>query len=371
MKAIASSVFFALLASTLAASASAQAPAPIKIAVMPTDALDPVPPAIGDALRERMRLAIAEVPELVDVGGVQMTPEEARMTFSCFDESPECMSELAGAVSGAQRIAWARIERRDMAWQLRVRVLDFKERRYTQDQSFTLPGGDERVAELALLAAGVVRGERPEVALTSRLIIDSDPPGADVMVDGRQLGPAPQTVEVTQGRHAIELSLPGRRTVKREVDVGPREQRELIRLPIVPKVVEATPVAEPTHWSTWAGIGALVVAGVAAGVGGYALVQKTAAKDDAERLNADAAAFNGLDDRTGSRALADEIDRRWAAAEDDYAAANTLATAAWITAGVAAAAGVYLLVLHDTDDGAVVTPSVSAEGAGAAISIRF
>lgn len=371
MKAIASPVFFALLAAALVSPAFAQGPAPIRMAVMPTDVVDPVAPAIGDALRERMRLAIAEVPELVDVGGAQMTPEEARMTFSCFDESPECMSELADAVSGARRVAWARIERRDMAWLLRVRVLDLKERRYTQDQSFTLPGGDERVAELSLLAAGVVRGERPEVALTSRLIIDSDPPGADVMVDGRQLGPAPQTVEVTQGRHAIELSLPGRRTVKREVDVGPREQRELIRLPIVPKPVEATPVAQPTHWSTWAGLGALVVAGVAVGVGGYALVQKNAALDEAAAVNADSAAFNRSDDRTMLRARAAELDRRWAAAQDDHAAADTLATAAWITAGVAAAAGVYLLVLHDTDDGPVVTPSVNAEGAGAAISIRF
>lgn len=350
----------------------AQGPKAIPVAVMPSDVLDPEHAAIGGVLRERMRLAVAEVPELVDVGGVQMTPEEARMTFSCFDESAECMSELAAAVSGAQRVAWARLERRDLAWQLRVRVLDFKERRYTQDQSFTLPGGEDRVAELALLAAGVVRGERPEVMATSRLIVDSDPPGAEVVVDGRQLGPAPQTVVVAQGRHLIELSLPGRRQVRREVDVGPRELRELIRLPIVPKPVEVAAVAQPTHWSTWAGVGALVVAGVAAGVGGYAMVRVGEIEDEAAAATAEAGGF--ATDADDYSAQAADYDRRYDDFESEHATMTALRAVAFGTAGVAALAGIYFLVLHDDGAGAegpVLTPSVGPEGAGAAISIRF
>lgn len=352
------------------ASAWAQGSKAIPVAVMPSDVLDPEHAAIGGVLRERMRLAIAEVPELVDVGGVQMTPEEARMIFSCFDESAECMSELATTVSGAQRVAWARLERRDLAWQLRVRVLDFKERRYTQDQSFTLPGGEDRVAELALLAAGVVRGERPEVVATSRLIVDSDPPGAEVVVDGRQLGPAPQTVVVPQGRHLIELSLPGRRQVRREVDVGPREQRELIRLPIVPKPVEVAPVAQPTHWSTWAGVGALVVAGVAAGVGGYAMVQAGEIEDEAAALNAESTNLN-MQDAAVREAARPRIEGRQGELESDHESMKTLRAVAFGTAGVAALAGIYFLVLHDQGDGPALAPSVGPEGAGGVISIRF
>lgn len=365
----------------LLASATSWAQAPLRIAVLPTDIYDPAHVELGDSLRETMRRTLEEAPEYVAVGGVQMTPEEARLSFSCFDEAAGCMSKLEQAVGGAQRVAWARVERRDSAWQLRVRMLNLEAERYVIDESFALPGGDERLEELTLLTASVVRGKRPQVPLTSRLIIDSQPPGADVMIDGRQMGAAPVTAEVIRGRHLIEVGgLEGRRSVKREVDVGPGEQRELIQLPIVPKPVAAEPVAEPTRWSTWAGVGALVVAAAAAGVGTYAVLETRSTKDDIEALNArratDATMWRMLspgermDQETAFKQSGAEAETQYATLQDEHASAEVLAVASWVTAGVAAAAGVYFLAFHE-GDAPVLTPTVGPEGAGASLTVRF
>lgn len=363
----------------LLASATSWAQAPLRIAVLPTDIYDPAHVELGESLRETMRRTLEEAPEYVAVGGVQMTPEEARLAFSCFDEAAGCMSKMGQAVGGAQRVTWARVERRDSAWQLRVRMLDLEAERYVIDESFTLPGGDERLEELTLLTASVVRGKRPQVPLTSRLIIDSQPPGADVMIDGRQMGAAPVTAEVIRGRHLIEVGgLEGRRSVKREVDVGPGEQRELIQLPIVPKQVVAEPVAEPTHWSTYAGIGSLVVAAVAAGVGTYAVLEAGSTSDEAAELSQRRDATNRrLSEGVLSRAEYDRLvanrdaeAAEYASLSDESDSMQTLAVASWITAGVAAAAGVYFLAFHEGGE-PVLTPTVGPTGAGASLTVRF
>lgn len=367
----------------LAPTTGAAQTAPIRVSVMPTDVYDPAHADLGVSLRDAIRRTLQEAPAYEAMGGVQMTPEEARMAFTCFDEAPECMSNLERAVNGAQRVAWARVERRDSAWQLRVRMLDLDDKRYVIDESFALPGGDERIPELELLATSAVRGKRPQVPLTSRLIVDSQPPGADVVIDGRQMGAAPVTAEVIRGRHLIEVGgLEGRRTVRREVDVGPLEQRELIQLPIVPKTTALEPVSEPTHWSTYAGIGALVVAAAAAGVGSYAMIEAQSLTDDAAALNStrasDASEWQGLspaEQRARDRAFyqrQSDSDARRAALEDDHDAARALAIGSWVTAGVAAAAGVYFLVLHDDGDATpVLTPSVAPTGAGATLTVPF
>ncbi|HET7746191.1 MAG TPA: TonB family protein [Vicinamibacteria bacterium] len=76
------------------------------------------------------------------------------------------------------------------------------------------------------------------------LLLDSDPPGAQVYVDGTPVGHAPLSpVEVTFGRHVVRMEAPGREAVSAEVEVkrdrplrvltiglpGPRPQHETLR----------------------------------------------------------------------------------------------------------------------------------------------
>lgn len=321
---------------------SATAAEPITIAVMPTDA--PEHPVVGVLLRKAMQTAVSEVPELTLAGQVGMTLDEAKMTFSCFEESATCMSQL-GAVIEARRLAWARLGRTDGAWAVQVRVLDIQEGRYTQDERFSLPGGDDRVPELEALVAGIMKGERPEVKPTSRLIIESDPPSAEVKIDGKLMGPAPVTTRLPLGRYLVELSLEGRMTVRRELDLGPTELRERIALPLPPEEPPPAP-PPPSDWPTWVGIGASGLAVVAAGTATAAYVVASG--------NADEAATTGKATRYNNL-------------QRSHNSLETLHLASVITAGVAGAAGVYFLFFHPEPEQPVVTPTLG----GAAIFGTF
>jgi serine/threonine-protein kinase len=54
------------------------------------------------------------------------------------------------------------------------------------------------------------------------LVLDSDPPGAEVFVDSKPAGKAPQdAVDVSFGRHLLRMELPGRETVSSMIEVKP------------------------------------------------------------------------------------------------------------------------------------------------------
>jgi len=262
------------------------------------------------------------------------------------------------------RMAWARLERKEGAWFLHVRMLDFAAQRFVVDRAWTLPGGAVQVEKMVALAGGAIRGNAPEATPTARLIVDSDPPGADISLDGRMLGTTPVTQRVTRGRHLVELSLPGRRTVRKEIEVGAGEVRELIRLPIKAKVVPPTaaPVAEGPSWPFWAGVGSAALAGAAVITATVAYSRGSSLADENDAAN--------LRLQRGE-ITADAYAAEYADIEDDHASMETLHLAGVLTAAVAGSAAVYFLVFHEDEPGPVVTPTVSPDGAGASIRISF
>lgn len=359
-------------AAALAAPALAQDV--ISIAVLPTDLSNDDHKDIGEKLRQAMRDAVAEAPEFVESDAITMTIGEAKTALSCFDATAECLAQLGGAGIDLDRMVWAALERKEGAWILQVRMLDFASQRFIFDRTWTMPGGADRIEELVALTGGVIRGNAPEPVPTSRLLVDSDPPGADITLDGRMLGTTPVTQRVTRGRHLVELSLPGRRTVKKEIDIGAGEVRELIRLPILPKVVPpaAAPVdPQPEDWPFWVGVGAGVVAGVAIITASVAYSQGNTVADDLEALTTDYGQR-----LAGGGAMAEQLydteylpqaqDKR-----DEHRGLQTLHVASVVTAAVAGGAAVYFLVFHESEKGPTVTPAVTPDGAGAFITGSF
>lgn len=337
----------------------------ISVAVLPTDLANLDHADIGEKLRAAMRDAVTEAPEFVESRAIQSTYSETEALAGCVKPDPECLSQLATMMPAVpDRMVWARLERKEGAWFLQVRMLDFEARRFVVDREWTMPGGAERVEQLVTLAGGAVRGSAPEAKPTARLIVDSDPPGADITLDGRPLGTTPVTQTVTRGRHLVELSLPGRRTVRKEIEVGVGEVRELIRLPIVPKAVPPTAVpVEPTvDWPFWVGVGSGALAGVAAVTATVAWVNGQSLADDAADINT-LYLEGGSDDAT-FRAEYDGL-------RDDYEGMKALHAASVVTAVVAGGAAVYFLVFHETDDAPVVTPAITPDGAGAFITGSF
>jgi tRNA A-37 threonylcarbamoyl transferase component Bud32 len=102
-------------------------------------------------------------------------------------------------------------------------------------------------AVLAALVSGVGLGR-----LASRrggnegmLVVDSQPPGAHALVDGRDVGPTPAIARnLGEGSHQVEVSLDGYTKVERRVDVRAHDVAEL-RLPLAHRLyrvhVQSTP----------------------------------------------------------------------------------------------------------------------------------
>jgi hypothetical protein len=94
------------------------------------------------------------------------------------------------------------------------------------------------------------------------LRLDTDPPGAMVIIDGRQRGETPYDGELKPGERALELRLPGYSTYKQRLSVAAGAVYPilvpLLDAPIIAPV-EATPWYG--HWWVWAGA-AVVVGGV-------------------------------------------------------------------------------------------------------------
>ncbi|MCA9539161.1 MAG: PEGA domain-containing protein [Myxococcales bacterium] len=338
------------LAMSLGVSSALAAPTPA--ALLATEAPDR--PDVGQRLTEALTQAIESDPALTLTQPATMKLDEAKLTFSCFDEAPACMRDIAGLLD-ARRLAWASVARTSDGWLLRVRVLDAAAGRLVGEGDFGLRGGDEQIAELLRLAEAVVRGEQPVVRQNTRLVVESTPPGAQVALDGRPFGPTPVEVEVESGAHQIALSMQGYAPVLHRVDAQDPTVRVLLELvPVVPVAAPPVTMVEPVQpveprddWRFWAGVGTGGVAVVAAGVAVGLYATGSGNADDAKGLPAD-------DPRR--QQLLDDHDRYKAG----YYTALTLSL-------TAAAASAVFFVLDATDDG----PSLAATANGAMLQGRF
>jgi hypothetical protein len=85
--------------------------------------------------------------------------------------------------------------------------------------SFTLRRGSGR-------SAGGQQG--PAVRSVLTVFIDSNPPGARIRIDGRDLAPTPLTVrQLRPGTHTLELRLPGYKTWTQRLTVAAGDDRRI------------------------------------------------------------------------------------------------------------------------------------------------
>lgn len=112
-----------------------------------------------------------------------------------------------------------------------------------------VPDADDRAA----VRATMHRLERKLAATgVQALLVSSDPPGADVTVDGRARGRTPLVVALPPGPYAVAISRPGFAPVARAVTLAPDAAADVDvalrpELPPVPPVVAPVPVAAPAR----------------------------------------------------------------------------------------------------------------------------
>jgi hypothetical protein len=172
--------------------------------------------------------------------------------------------------------------------------------------------------------------------------------GADVSVDGKLVGRLPRAIELPAGDHVIGVTRRGRRAWTKEVALA-RGDKLTLEVDL-----ESTRQRRVSKWMM-GGAGALVIASGVCGV------IATVAGHDAREI----------DDRrkTGGITLAEQ--ERYVelkAKRDDYRATALVLGGVALAAGAAAA----LLYYFDTPEvAAPVTPIVTSEGAGVAITGAF
>jgi hypothetical protein len=111
-------------------------------------------------------------------------------------------------------------------------------------RSIVLPGGGSIAVQVQLVPKTVA----------GLLVVDTQPAGATVVVDGRALGNAPVEASVPQGSHDVVVRLPGFRETRTSVVIGLGERRV-----VTVKLGTTTPITQ--KWWFWAGVGTVLATG--------------------------------------------------------------------------------------------------------------
>ncbi|HJL18072.1 MAG TPA: PEGA domain-containing protein [Sandaracinaceae bacterium LLY-WYZ-13_1] len=118
----------------------------------------------------------------------------------------------------------------------------------------------------AALSALTTARQRWQASRMGFIAVESDPPGADVTVDGRVLGQTPLRRLVPAGERTVRVSLEGYATVERTVQVAPTREHP-IEVTLAAPVEEPDPPSTPRtrtepHWASWVLGGGLAAVGV-------------------------------------------------------------------------------------------------------------
>lgn len=333
------SALFALLAATPAAAE------PLSIASIPIEAPDHE--AEGQRIFAAIQAAIDEAGELENRGASAMRLDEARLTFSCFDESEACMAQV-GALLQADRLLWGTLEESDGVWSLRLSLLDVPGATFVRRDRWSRAGPDA-IDRLAAAARAFVLGRPVEERAT--LVVRSEPSGAAVSIDGAERGRTPLAVDLEPGRHVLALRLEGRAPVHRTLllTAGRKVVEERLA-PAAASAIDDEQVAagEGSDTGFWLGVGAGGVALASAGIA-TALGLRTLQ----------------LRDEAATAGTQPENDRAVSEGEDT----RLLTNVAWGVTAAAAAASAYFLIFYEEESAPSV--GVTATPGGVAVGGTF
>ena len=228
----------------------------------------------GERALEALRGALELVPGYVEKGPIQLTLDEARLSYACVDEQPACLGQV-GALVGADVLVWGRLAGKDGDWALELHVIEVREGK-SADRVLR-ERGERALAQLGHAAAEAVVGHRIERA--GVLAVRSLPAGALVYVDGMERGATPVDLTLPEGDYALELRMSGMspwqqyvvlKPGKQLVDASLREVDEVEGVEVGARSLERSE-ASPSRldlWVTAAGGVVTVAGGVSAAIFG-------------------------------------------------------------------------------------------------------
>jgi hypothetical protein len=327
------------------------------VALMPLETA-PDDVAAGRQIMGAVRDALDTTAGFAEKGPVEMGLDEARMSFSCFDEKPGCMGQV-GALVDARFLLWGKLKRSPGRLALELHLVDVAQGT-ARNETFAEsdPGAVDRLGRRA--AEMVVGPRKPSEAMLS---VRSLPAGAAVTIDGVALGNTPLDVSLIAGVHVVELKMPGMQSRRRTVELVAGAPAPLVvdeRLRELPGsaggVVQSLPDdhapdrptrGRPTRF--WVGVG---TAGLAAAAVASASIFGLKALDHKDWANK----HMGPGDAT---------DAEWAARQDDMKAMQLASNVSWGVAALAAGASAWCFLTAggaDESAGVQVVPGAGSLG---------
>ena len=307
--------------------------------------------AIGRQILAAVRDALDTTAGFAEKGPVEMGLDEARMSFSCFDEKPGCMAQV-GALVDAKYLLWGKLTRADGGLRLEVHYVDVA-RGTARTETFkeSEPGAVDR---LGRLAAEVVVGKRAPVL--APLSVRSLPAGASVSIDGNLVGSTPVDLTLPPGVHTVELKLDGMQSRRRTIElmagaptalVVDERLKELNAAPLgVDQDAPGKPGEEPTGdrgVRFWLGVTSAGVA--AAGVASASIF-----------------GLKALDHKDWADKHKDSAtDAEWKARSDELSSTRLACNISWAAAALGAGASAYFFL---SDDSAARHSAVLVPGPG-------
>ncbi len=330
----------------------------VGVALMPLET-SPDDVAAGRQILAAVRDALDTTAGFAEKGPVEMGLDEARMSFSCFDEKPGCMAQV-GALVDARYLLWGKLNKVGNGLKIELHYVDVaKGTARTETYTESEPGAVDR---LGRLAAELVVGKR--VPAMAPLTVRSLPAGASVLIDGAPVGSTPLDITLPPGVHTVELELRGMQSRRRTIElmsgapaplVVDERLREVNAAPLAAEQ-EAPPAEEGgggrRSAKFWLGVGSAGVA--AAGVASASIF-----------------GLKALDHKDWADKHAETAtDAEWAARSDDLASTRLACNVSWGIAALAAGASAYFFLTDDSGEthaGAAIVPGGGAVG----VSGRF
>jgi hypothetical protein len=234
------------LASSAVFLAVAVAHADPNVAVLGIEPVD-VPEQLSQAVTDALRQRAAATPGIRVVQGKDLV--EMKMIFGCDGEQATCMAQ-AGRSLGADKLLYGTLKKATKNGShvvAALKLLDVNTGVIEKFVNETVSKRDVSPGNVSPLAhkwfSALV-----EVEAKPTLTITTEPPGASVTVDGQPAGRTPITLrDLSSGPHNFILSLSGRVTINRTIELKPGASHEVaLQMEAeAPAVKETPPPQQP------------------------------------------------------------------------------------------------------------------------------
>ena len=227
---------------------------PLTIGVLDLDA-NGVEDTEARAISERLRIHLGRTAifEVIERNQMESIMNEIGFQVSGACDTDECVVQI-GQVLGASKMVAGSVSKVGTLYSLQVRIIDIASSRIDHQEFVDVTGGIDIVLTSATLdvanalaarVSGQTVQQQPQTAITpgqparlttAMIMIESNPPGGMIMIDGNEMGPTPANLQVNEGTHEVSVELAGYRVGTETINViGGQNQTVSLPLTAIPR----------------------------------------------------------------------------------------------------------------------------------------